>query len=64
MAAVAAAVIPTLDQRPIKNTICLFDVDDTLTPARRVSDECRRLSSYRDDSSGLVVLTAFVGSQP
>jgi len=27
---------PPLDQRPIANTICLFDVDDTLTPARRI----------------------------
>lgn len=36
MAAAAAAVIPTLEQRPIKNTIVLFDVDETLTPARRV----------------------------
>lgn len=34
--AVAAAVIPELKDRPIKNTICLFDVDGTLTPARRV----------------------------
>ncbi|KAI4122570.1 MAG: hypothetical protein LQ347_006461 [Umbilicaria vellea] len=33
--AAAASVYPTLDQRPIKNTICLFDVDGTLTPARR-----------------------------
>ena len=32
----AAAVYPPLDQRPLKNTICLFDVDETLTPARRV----------------------------
>ena len=37
MATTAATIIPTLDQRPIKNTICLFDVDGTLTPARRVS---------------------------
>lgn len=36
MAAAAIAVIPTLDKRPIKNTICLFDVDGTLTPARQV----------------------------
>jgi phosphomannomutase len=27
---------PPLNDRPIKNTICLFDVDGTLTPARRV----------------------------
>lgn len=32
----AAAAYPPLDKRPIANTICLFDVDGTLTPARRV----------------------------
>ncbi|KAI5811527.1 eukaryotic phosphomannomutase [Peziza echinospora] len=31
----AAALFPPLLERPIPNTICLFDVDDTLTPARR-----------------------------
>ncbi|MCJ1394357.1 Phosphomannomutase [Xylographa bjoerkii] len=30
-----ASLIPPLEARPIKNTICLFDVDNTLTPARR-----------------------------
>lgn len=31
---------PALADRPVKNTICLFDVDGTLTPARlEVSDE-------------------------
>lgn len=33
----AASVYPPLEGRPVKNTICLFDVDGTLTPARRVS---------------------------
>lgn len=33
----AASIIPALTDRPVKNTICLFDVDGTLTPARRVS---------------------------
>lgn len=33
----AASIYPPLEARPIKNTICLFDVDGTLTPARRVS---------------------------
>ena len=33
----AASVYPPLEARPIKNTICLFDVDGTLTPARRVN---------------------------
>lgn len=32
----AASIYPPLQDRPIKNTICLFDVDETLTPARRV----------------------------
>lgn len=35
--AIAGAVIPPLHERPVKNTICLFDVDGTLTPARKVS---------------------------
>ncbi len=30
------ASYPSLDERPIKNTIVLFDVDGTLTPARLV----------------------------
>ncbi|KAI9781976.1 MAG: Phosphomannomutase [Geoglossum umbratile] len=30
-----AAVYLPLDKRPVANTICLFDVDGTLTPARR-----------------------------
>ncbi|KAF7116404.1 hypothetical protein CNMCM5793_004648 [Aspergillus hiratsukae] len=35
MATEAASIYPALQDRPIKNTICLFDVDETLTPARR-----------------------------
>ncbi len=34
--ALAASVYPPLDQRPHKNTILLFDVDDTLTKPRQV----------------------------
>ncbi|KAL8811429.1 MAG: hypothetical protein Q9200_001808 [Gallowayella weberi] len=30
----AGSVYPPLEDRPVKNTICLFDVDGTLTPAR------------------------------
>ncbi|KAJ4421399.1 Phosphomannomutase 1 [Gnomoniopsis sp. IMI 355080] len=30
-----ASTFPPLEDRPIKNTICLFDVDGTLTPARQ-----------------------------
>ena len=37
----AASVYPPLEDRPIKNTICLFDVDGTLTPARRVNKASR-----------------------
>lgn len=33
----AIPTYPALDARPLKDTICLFDVDETLTPARRVS---------------------------
>ena len=37
---------PALKDRPIKETICLFDVDGTLTPARqRVSPEMLELLS-------------------
>jgi hypothetical protein len=35
--AAAGSVVPALADRPIKNTIVLFDVDGTLTPARLVS---------------------------
>ncbi|KAF4308856.1 Eukaryotic phosphomannomutase [Botryosphaeria dothidea] len=42
----AASVYPPLNQRPIKNTVVLFDVDGTLTPARRtVSPEMLQLLS-------------------
>jgi hypothetical protein len=34
--AVAGAIIPPLNQRPEKGTILLFDVDGTLSLARRV----------------------------
>lgn len=38
--AAAAAQFPHLLSRPLANTICLFDVDGTLTPARRVGTQC------------------------
>ena len=42
----AASVYPPLQGRPIKGTICLFDVDGTLTPARRsVSPEMLQILS-------------------
>ncbi|KAJ5385309.1 Eukaryotic phosphomannomutase [Penicillium concentricum] len=31
----AASIYPSLENRPIKDTVVLFDVDETLTPARR-----------------------------
>ncbi|PGH14854.1 hypothetical protein AJ80_05780 [Polytolypa hystricis UAMH7299] len=41
-----AAVYPPLAERPLKNTICLFDVDETLSPARQhASDEMLELLS-------------------
>lgn len=33
----AAPAYTPLEDRPLKDTICLFDVDGTLTPARLVS---------------------------
>lgn len=35
MSTEAASVYPALQDRPVQGTICLFDVDGTLTPARR-----------------------------
>jgi hypothetical protein len=32
----AVSVYPPLDKRPVKNTVVLFDVDDTLTKPRQV----------------------------
>lgn len=34
--AAAAAIYPPLQERPIKNTVVLFDVDETLSKARQV----------------------------
>jgi phosphomannomutase len=34
--ALAASVYPPLDKRPFKDTVLLFDVDDTLTKPRQV----------------------------
>ncbi|KAI4161860.1 MAG: hypothetical protein LQ342_004551 [Letrouitia transgressa] len=44
-----AGVYPPLEERPIKNTICLFDVDETLTPSRRAASPAmlQTLSSLR-----------------
>lgn len=48
MAAEAAGVYPALEDRPVKDTICLFDVDGTLTPARRVGCKADDMSHYKD----------------
>lgn len=46
MTAPAASIVPSIRERPIKNTVVLFDVDGTLTPARRdVSPEMLQLLS-------------------
>lgn len=42
----AAALYPPLDKRPAANTICLFDVDGTLTLARRVPTPASMHSPY------------------
>lgn len=34
--AAAASIYPPLRERPIKNTVLLFDVDETLSKARKV----------------------------
>ena len=39
----AASIYPPLEDRPVKNTICLFDVDGTLAPAMRVRPPRPRL---------------------
>jgi phosphomannomutase len=36
MATAATGVYPSLENRPLKGTVCLFDVDETLSPARQV----------------------------
>jgi phosphomannomutase len=41
-----AELFPDLKDRPVQETICLFDVDGTLTPARQtVSAEMLKLLS-------------------
>ena len=42
--AAAASVYPPLDQRPVKNTVLLFDVDDTLTKPRQVLGSVQSLT--------------------
>jgi phosphomannomutase len=42
--AAAASVYPPLDQRPVKNTVLLFDVDDTLTKPRQVLGSIKALA--------------------
>lgn len=49
---------PPLEYHPLKNTICLFDVDYTLTPARRVSPH------LCNEYSALLGLFLPLGSSP
>jgi hypothetical protein len=52
---------PDLKDRPVKETICLFDVDGTLTPARqRVSPEMLKLLSQLRHKCAI----GFVGHLP
>jgi hypothetical protein len=51
MAATIAVYAP-LDQRPVKNTVVLFDVDDTLTKPRQV---CGLLPQAKEYTSLLVL---------
>lgn len=46
----ADATYPPLEERPLKDTICLFDVDGTLTPARLVSRSPIALSHRSNDA--------------
>ena len=57
-----AELYPDLKDRPVKNTVCLFDVDGTLTPARlRVSAEMlKTLSELRHKCAIGFVSLAFV----
>ena len=50
MSTVPPAAVAALQDRPLKDTICLFDVDDTLTPARQgVSNEMlQKLKALRE----------------
>lgn len=56
-----AEVYPDLKDRPVKETVCLFDVDGTLTPARlRISPEMlTTLSQVRHQCA-----IGFVSSHP
>lgn len=48
MTAEAASVYPSLENRPVKGTICLFDVDGTLTPARQVCCDSVHILQYSE----------------
>ena len=44
--AAAASIYPPLKDRPIKDTVVLFDVDETLSKARKVHFHARRFSQH------------------
>jgi phosphomannomutase len=53
--AAAASIYPTLDQRPVKNTVVLFDVDDTLTKPRQVGTSALAVSIKILATRGIIV---------
>jgi hypothetical protein len=53
--AAAASIYPTLDQRPVKNTVVLFDVDDTLTKPRQVGTSALAVPSKILATRGAIV---------
>lgn len=56
----AAAVYPPLAERPIKNTLVLFDVDNTLTVPRQVSPA--PLSPFLSHASQLLLYLPRLGT--
>lgn len=60
--AVLTTTYPPLDERPLKDTICLFDVDGPLTPARRVSLPGRRAHPMNHGTSYILTARAKRGT--
>lgn len=54
MATAAASVYPSLENRPLKGTVVLFDVDKTLSPARGVSSQLKLLLNTFDTKHLLI----------
>ena len=45
---IMADKFPPLTERPVKDTLVLFDVDGTLTPARKVRNSSKRRALILD----------------